>query len=55
MAVFKPDQPIETEKPVVEVENKLEPGTYRFELIVIDDEGNKSAPALALVNVIKPG
>jgi len=32
--VFKPNEPIITQKPFVEVENKFEPGQYVFRLVV---------------------
>lgn len=54
MAEFKIGEKVETEKPQVEVtidpRNPLKPGTYRFQLVVVDDSGNESAPAF--VNVI---
>jgi hypothetical protein len=49
MAQFVPSQPIETETRVVEVtvtRDTLPPGQHRFRLIVTDDAGNVSAPAM---------
>lgn len=54
MAEFKIGEKIETQDPKVEVsidpKNPLKPGTYRFQLVVVDDSGNESAPAF--VNVV---
>ena len=45
-----PGQPIETETPVVEVtvtrDKPLAPGQHRFQLVVTDDSGNVSTPAV---------
>lgn len=47
MAEFKPNTPIETNDPKIEVTlagAPLKPGRHRFRLVVIDDSGNASAP-----------
>lgn len=48
MPQFKPGEPIETEEPTVRVEvdpqRPLAPGRYTFQLVVVDDSGNESAP-----------
>jgi hypothetical protein len=52
MPQFVPGQPIETETRVVEVtvtRDTLPPGQHRFRLIVTDDAGNVSTPALVEV------
>lgn len=54
MAEFKIGEKVETIDPKVEVtidpNNPLKPGTYRFQLVVVDDAGNESDPAF--VNVV---
>jgi|GEM_PF-1724833 len=54
MAVFTPNTPITTRVPEVAVENKLAPGRYRFQLVVEDEQGNLSQPAIQVVTVIRP-
>ncbi|MBX3081432.1 MAG: hypothetical protein KF716_07325 [Anaerolineae bacterium] len=44
MAKFKPGEPIVTEEPFILVDAGLKPGRYVFQLVVVDDEGNESAP-----------
>lgn len=48
MPEFKPNAPVETREPKVEVsmtgDGVLRPGRYRFQLVVVDDSGNQSAP-----------
>lgn len=48
MADFKPGQTVTTQTPTVEVtvnpSSPLPPGRHRFELVVLDDSGNASAP-----------
>jgi hypothetical protein len=55
MPQFVPGQPIETETPVVEVtvtrDKPLAPGQHRFQLVVTDDSGNVSTPAVVDVIV----
>ncbi len=54
MPEFKIGEKIETTDPKIEVTidpaNPLRPGTYRFQLVVVDDSGNESEPAF--VNII---
>jgi hypothetical protein len=54
MPEFKIGEKIETAEPRIEVTidpaNPLRPGTYRFQLVVVDDSGNESDPAF--VNVV---
>ena len=49
MAKFELNVPVETAVPKVEVEvdinNPLPVGVHRFQLIVVDDSGNKSTPS----------
>lgn len=48
MAQFKPNQPIAQADPTIKVEvsaaSPLPVGSNRFQLVVVDDEGNLSAP-----------
>jgi hypothetical protein len=46
MAVLVPGRPLTQRKPIVLVENQLAVGRHRFQLVVTDDEGNASKPAL---------
>ena len=56
MATFVPGQDVRTQDPTVEVtispQTPLPPGRHRFQLVVIDDAGNQSEPAVAEVIVI---
>jgi hypothetical protein len=52
MAVFTPGKRVTTQEPFVTVE-KLEPGDHVFELVVVDDEGNESAPDRTVVRVVR--
>lgn len=49
MPVFKPNQPVETDQPVIVVEvdpnAPLAVGVHTFQLVVTDDAGNASQPA----------
>lgn len=55
MAFFKFGVPIETKEAVITVEidaaNPLPVGQRRFQLVVVDDSGNESAPAELIVIV----
>jgi hypothetical protein len=44
MPVFEPQQAITTEQSNISVDAGLAPGRYRFQLVVINDQGNASAP-----------
>ena len=56
MPSFVPGQPVVTSDPRVEVtvsaNAPLAPGHHRFQLIVVDDSGNESDPAVVDVVVI---
>ena len=56
MAEFVPGAPITTTSPTVEVtvtpQSPLPPGQHRFQLVVVDNDGNVSDPTFAEV-VIK--
>ncbi len=55
MADFKPNVPVETPDPTVEVTvspaKPLSVGRHDFQLVVEDDSGNSSSPAVATVIV----
>lgn len=56
MAKFIPGQTVVTSDSQVEVtvpvDAPLAPGRHRFQLVVVDDAGNESAPAIAEIIVI---
>ncbi len=56
MAVFVPGQEVQTSESSVEVTvtptSALPPGRHRFQLIVVDDAGNQSEPAVVEVIVV---
>lgn len=52
MPKFTPNVPIESNGAQIEVEG-LEPGTHRFQLVVVDDSGNRSQPDTATVVVVR--
>ena len=51
MPVFEQDKPQDTDKPAIDVENKLKAGVYRFQLIVEDSDGLQSDPVFTTVTV----
>ena len=51
MAAFAPGQTVTSAKPTVQVDATLAPGTYRFQLVVVDDRNVVSAPANLLVRI----
>ncbi len=59
MPKFEIGVPVPTTDAKVEVEvdanEPLRPGRYIFELQVVDDDGNVSAPAQAVVTITDPG
>jgi len=50
---FKVRVPISTKDSFIEVKNNLTPGVHTFTLVVVDDQGNRSAPAIARILVKK--
>jgi hypothetical protein len=55
MVRFQLRQPIDTRTPRIEVDPGLPPGTYQFALVVIDDAGNESLPAVRTITVVQQG
>jgi hypothetical protein len=53
MPVLSPNKAVRSAKPQILVENPLEPGRYHFQLIVVDDANNASAPAELVVQVVR--
>ena len=55
MPQFKVNEPQTSTEPVIKVEvskaNPLPPGAHRFQLIVVDNEGNESEPAFVDLTV----
>jgi hypothetical protein len=56
--VFKPNQPIVQADPMVQVEASralpLAVGPHRFQLVVVDNDGNQSEPTFLEVVVLAP-
>jgi len=50
---FQPRVPFESEKPSVVVDAGLAEGTYRFQLVVFNERGQRSAPATVDVTVAR--
>lgn len=53
MAEFTPGKTVQSREPTVRVDTLLEPGRYRFQLVVIDDQRNASEPAELTVSVVR--
>lgn len=54
MAVFELGKPIITKDPRVIADAGLKPGAYRFQLVVEDSAGHRSAPDEVVVIVQQP-
>ena len=54
MTVFAPGQTVRSREPVMPVD-ALDPGVHRFQLVVVDNDRNESAPAELRVTVLKRG
>jgi hypothetical protein len=57
MTVLTPNQPVTVMGPLLSVEAAppaapLPPGTHQVQLVVVDDQGNRSAPAAVTVTVL---
>ena len=55
MPTLTPGQPLTVDTPELLVENRLRPGTHRFQLVVIDEAGLESRPAELEVTVERRG
>lgn len=51
MATFVRGQPITTREPTIRVDAGLAVGVHRFQLVVLTDTGQKSAPVVAEVSI----
>ena len=51
MATLTPLKPFVSGEPTVLVENSLPAGSFRFQLVCVDEAGNESAPAELTVSV----
>lgn len=51
MAKFTPGEPIATDISRIVVETELPPGRYRFQLVVVDEQGQESLPDIQTVVV----
>jgi hypothetical protein len=51
MAKFEPNKPQITEGPTITVDAGLPVGRHRFQLVVEDDAGQRSAPAETVVTI----
>lgn len=51
MVMLAVNQPHSSAEPQIAVDNKLEPGKYRFRLVVLDQAKNESVPADIIVEV----
>ena len=51
MPVLAFNKPVRSGVPQLLVENELAPGSYRFQLVVVDDSGNESVPNDLIVQV----
>ena len=51
MAEFVPNKPVETKVPKVVVDAGLKPGRYRFDLVVVDEQGNSSKPSSIIMEI----
>lgn len=53
MATFVPGRPITTDQPLIDVDAGLSVGTHRFQLVVVDTQGNRSAPDVQTVTITR--
>ena len=54
MVTLPPGKPVTVDTPELLVENQLPEGSYRFQMVAIDDAGNESGPAEIVVTVRAP-
>ena len=52
MAKFRPGEPIESDKSVISVDNELKEDKHRFQLVVENDRGERSDPAVIVVTIV---
>ena len=51
MPVLVQGKTIEQREPVLVVQNRFEPGVHRFSLVVVDDRGSESEPAVIAITL----
>jgi hypothetical protein len=52
MPRFKPNVPVTTEKPQVEVDTRgMNAGEYKFQLVVVDERGQESEPTVFTIQI----
>jgi hypothetical protein len=49
--VLKLNQTVETTEPTIEIDVGMEPGRHRFQVEVFDQAGNRSVPAVVIVEI----
>jgi hypothetical protein len=54
MTFFVLGQEFRSAVPTVQVDPGIKPGSYRFQLVVVDDAGNSSAPFFVPVTILAP-
>lgn len=56
MPQFERNQPVTTNKPLVQVDTQLmRPGEYTFQLVVVDDQGRQSEPTTITITIQQAG
>ena len=53
MPRFQPNNMVETTEPSITVDRGLNPGLYRFQLVVIDNAGRQSEPVERVVRIVR--
>ena len=53
MATFVTGRPITTDQPFIDVDAGLSVGTHRFQLVVVDAQGNRSVPDIQTVTITR--
>lgn len=52
---LEPNKPFESSRPAIVVDAGLRPGDYRFQLIVVNDQGQRSLPVEVVVTIEPSG
>lgn len=47
------NKPFETDQPTIDIDAGLKIGAYTFQLIVVDERGQRSKPTEAVVNIVR--
>ncbi len=53
MTTLVPNQPIRTREPRLTIDGNLPLGRHRFRLVVVDNDGNRSAPDEIIVAIVR--